>query len=668
MLAKQAAQRIRRVGQLGLFLAAAALAQKAQATDQGPVIYKLTERSTYQTGCFPPCECSLTEKVPVHGMFLLSPAGFDGLFHNYEVTQVEWTVWLGYEELRITGSGTYRVGGEFASMHELELDLAVGDDPPQHFHSGLIVGGAEFPRIDIVISINDMYCLDTVIHVDAVPVGPPPRLPRHAHFVLHPKESTVEFSLFVGGTRSPLIGSIRLFLGDPGVPVIAIPGMVGLSVDGADLIAPDFEPDLPGLPEPLHMIQDPDVRSIGAWNTHTGEIGFELHLTTADGIGLAVPQPVQLTGTLTNAGLKVAGDNGNVADGYMALEIKAFEVPLPPPPIDIWFSTENGFGAGHVSPSADGITPISDGDLLSRRGHIVRTNHELTARLGIMPVVPDLGLDAVVLGPGHQIWFSFEEEIGQIWSETLGVWLKQGDLLSDAGYVVQTNEQLLERFGRMPMCSDAGLDAVARAPNRAILFSTEESFFSETLGVTVGHGDLLCNRGRIVRTNRQLLERFDIIDLTMSPIPPDYGLDAIVLRPNKEIWFSTEMGFYVQDLDDATAFRWISDGALLSTRGYVVAGNLELVAPFEPVEDVDNFGLDAVNVVVPVRTADFDHDGDVDQVDFGLFQASISGVDVPTAADATAAGDVDGDGDVDQDDFGLFQECISGPNVPADAM
>ena len=657
----------KRIAWLAVLLALGLFAPMAEATDSGPTVYELTDRSTYQIGCFDPCACPILDEVPVKGTFLLTPAGSDGLFQTYDVTQVEWTVALGHETIRITGSGTYRIGGEFALSHQLELDLATNNDPPQHFDSGVLVGGAGFPHMDIVISINGMYCFDTVIHVDARPAGPPPPLPRHAHFVLHPRESSVELSLFVGGTRSDLHGSIRLFLGDPDVPVIAIPGMVGLSVDGADLIAPDFEPDLPGLPEPLHMIQDPNVRSVGAWNSRTGEIGFELHLTTTGAYGLPVPQPVYLSGTLTNAGLCVEGDNGNVADGHMALTIKAFEVPLPPPPIDLWFSTEIGFGAGRVSPSVDAIVPISDGDLLSRRGHVVRRNHQLTARLGIMPVVPDLGLDAVLLGPRNEIWFSFEEEIPQIWSETLGVWLKHGDLLSETGYVVQANERLLERFGRMPVVSDAGLDAVTRAPNHAILFSTEDSFFSETLGVLVGHGDLLSNRGHIVRTNRQLLERFDIIDLTMSPLPADYGLDAVILRPHKEIWFSAELGFYVGDPDGSGQYRWIGDGALLSNRGYVVADNLKLVDPFAPVEDTDNFGLDAVNVVVPIRPADFDHDGDVDQVDFGIFQTSISGADAPTTADAIESGDFDGDGDVDQDDFGVLQECMSGANVPADS-
>ena len=629
--------------------------------DNAAVTYKLTADSTYQSGCFEPCACPILAEVPIEGTFRLTDHGFDGLSHVYDVTDVQWMVALPESVLRITGSGTYQRGGEFAATHQLQLGLTVGNDAIQRFDSGVLPGGNDFPAIDIVISINGMYCYDTVIRIVARPiVDPPPQnLPRHAQFVLHPGVSSVAFSLFAGSTRSPLLGTLQLYLGDPDVPVITLAGMVGLSVDRADLIAPDFEPDSPALPEPLHMIADPDIRSIGSWNTHTGEIAIELYVNTPDGNSLPVPQPVQLAGHLSEGKLVVAGDNGNIPDGTMRLGIVAFEVPLPPPPIDVWFSTENGFGAAKVDPSIDNaIVPVSDGDLLSRRGHIVRTNRQLTARLGIMPIVPDLGLDAVVPGPYGSIWFSFEPQDEPIWSESLGIWLKHGDLLSDRGFVVQSNEELLARFVRMPVAADVGLDAVTRAPNRAILFSTEESFFCESLGRTVGHGDLLCNRGRVILTNQELLQNFDIIDLTMRPTPADYGLDAIVLRPMKEIWFSTEIAFLDAELG------WISDGDLISTQGYVVARNLDLVAPFEPVEDVDNFGLDAVNVVVRSFVADFDHDGDVDQSDFGLFQVSVSGPDVLSPKADT--GDFDGDGDVDLSDFGIFQRCMSGPNIPAD--
>ena len=632
------------------------------------VLYELVEGSTYQHGCFPPCACPVSELLPVRGTFnLAAMTTADTAFRMFKVANVRWNVAQpDGTTMAITGCGTYKIGasGATAPVQQLELDLKVGDAPVQHFDSGLVPVTAPLPRIDITISTNGGVCLDTVIHVVAQPAAPPP-LPRRACFVLRPDNSSVELSLFAGSGRSNLTGMLRLYLGDPTVPVPAIVGLVGLSVEAADLIAPDFEPDLPGIPEPLCLVLNPRVRSIGSWNTITGAIAFELHLIVSNTGTPIVPMPLHLSGTLVNGGLEVSGDNGDVVDAKMTVKISAVEVcpPPPPPPVDLWFSTETSFHAASIWPTSPAIVPVSDGDLLSWRGHIVRTNHQLTARLGIMPVVPDLGLDAVVRGPRGTIWFSFEEEQSPIWSETLGVWLKHGDLLSDAGFVVRTNEQLLERFVPMPVAADAGLDAVDIASNEMILFSTETAFFSEALGRQVGHGDLLSNRGFIVRTNQQLLENFQPTDPWVGPLPRDYGLDAIVMRPNREIWFSTEIGFTDANLGP------ISDGDLLSTAGYVVMRNLRLVEPFGPIEDVANFGLDAVTLVSRPSRCDFDLDGDVDLADFSHLQACFRGPNRhcaalgPNAASEFNA-DIDGDDDVDVSDFAAFQRCFNGPNQP----
>ncbi len=56
--------------------------------------------------------------------------------------------------------------------------------------------------------------------------------------------------------------------------------------------------------------------------------------------------------------------------------------------------------------------------------------------------------------------------------------------------------------------------------------------------------------------------------------------------------------------------------------------------------------------------ADFDADCDVDNDDFGIFQAGLSGADVPTGDPRT---DLDVDGDTDLTDFGFFQTLLTGP-------
>jgi hypothetical protein len=74
-------------------------------------------------------------------------------------------------------------------------------------------------------------------------------------------------------------------------------------------------------------------------------------------------------------------------------------------------------------------------------------------------------------------------------------------------------------------------------------------------------------------------------------------------------------------------------------------------------------GLDGCSVPI---LGDFDGDGDVDQEDFGRFQACYSGSGA-TQHDANCQdSDFDGDDDVDPSDFVIFQTCMSGANTPAD--
>lgn len=67
----------------------------------------------------------------------------------------------------------------------------------------------------------------------------------------------------------------------------------------------------------------------------------------------------------------------------------------------------------------------------------------------------------------------------------------------------------------------------------------------------------------------------------------------------------------------------------------------------------------------PVILGDFDHDGDVDSIDFAVFKPCAAGpaIPIPTGCDAS---DLDWDSDVDQTDFGIFQRCYNGSGKPAD--
>ncbi len=264
------------------------------------------------------------------------------------------------------------------------------------------------------------------------------------------------------------------------------------------------------------------------------------------------------------------------------LQVFSFHI-IAAPVREIWFSTSTDFTSG-----TGGHRPVSSGDLLSHTGRVVKTNLGLVGKLGAMPIVPDLGLDAVDIATGGEVLFSCEEDV---FSETLGP-LQHGDLLSYRGRIFRTNQHLTSAFMPMPPAPDVGLDAVQVMDDGEILFSIEQDIFSEKLGVVLRQGDLLSDKGVIVRTNEQLLASFDPIEGQ-----DDVGLDAIHVWPNGEIWFSTEVGF------QSKAFGTISDGDILTTgdvfsgSGSVIFRNLELLSPFAPLEKVANFGLDALFLV-----------------------------------------------------------------------
>ena len=68
-----------------------------------------------------------------------------------------------------------------------------------------------------------------------------------------------------------------------------------------------------------------------------------------------------------------------------------------------------------------------------------------------------------------------------------------------------------------------------------------------------------------------------------------------------------------------------------------------------------------------VVASDFDHDGDVDQEDFGHLQRCLTGSNVLQDAADCQDSRLDTDTDVDRDDLELFLRCWSGPNLAAPA-
>jgi hypothetical protein len=155
-----------------LALACTAGFAAAQDTARDSVTYALVSPpSRFEWGCFGACDCPVSVTAPLKGGFLLRRSHVDPLFTWYDVLDVRWASPDHTRPVTITGSGTYRLGGEFALMEELVLDLSFDGGPVQRFSSGLRQPGAAFPEIHTRISLHQEVCFDSVVEVNAKPIG-----------------------------------------------------------------------------------------------------------------------------------------------------------------------------------------------------------------------------------------------------------------------------------------------------------------------------------------------------------------------------------------------------------------------------------------------------------------------------------------------------------------
>lgn len=150
-----------------ILLLLAAFPRAASGTTTAGVLYELHSPSQRLWGCHGPCACPEIA-APASGTFRLVEMAPDPLFNNYALADINWKV----EGVpgRWTGKGLYRVGGEFAVMHELVLDLDVGG-VAHHYESGRVPGGGGFPRIDISAAAETVGCFHDVFEIHAAPAS-----------------------------------------------------------------------------------------------------------------------------------------------------------------------------------------------------------------------------------------------------------------------------------------------------------------------------------------------------------------------------------------------------------------------------------------------------------------------------------------------------------------
>lgn len=160
--------------------------------------------------------------------------------------------------------------------------------------------------------------------------------------------------------------------------------------------------------------------------------------------------------------------------------------------------------------------------------------------------------------------------------------------------------------------------------------------------------------------------------------PPSFDRTVFVgTNPSDDIFTIASGGPDTLDYSVETSDPWISVVPTAGSAGgepvpLLVHYDAEGLAPGEHTTTITVLSDDSYNspqtvsVKITVETIimDFDSDGDVDQRDFGHFQACLSGTAVtqndPDCQDAK----LDGDTDVDSNDLAVFLGCLSGPGLP----
>jgi hypothetical protein len=171
--------------------------------------YEFVDPTSYDPGCYGPCDCPVYS-YPMSGMFRLVFQSVDPLYTNYAVEDFDAVVRRFDDSLRLRGRGTYRIGGEFALVHQMILDLDA-DGTPEHHDSGLVPGGIEFPTVVIALPAHAYACSDTVLDIHAARltggVEDPPGPADVLHAAPNPFTRTIELS-FVQAVAGPAEASV----------------------------------------------------------------------------------------------------------------------------------------------------------------------------------------------------------------------------------------------------------------------------------------------------------------------------------------------------------------------------------------------------------------------------------------------------------------------------
>lgn len=159
-------------------------------------------------------------------------------------------------------------------------------------------------------------------------------------------------------------------------------------------------------------------------------------------------------------------------------------------------------GAG-IAFSGDTLGLLNDGDFaFAPSGEIIRW--QVFMKLVAPELTTDPGLDALQLEGSNLIYFSTKQDLS---SGAFGHGdILMADTDAPTGSIFKKHRDLIARF-HPTVGRDYGLDALYIWPSGEIWFSTTEDFNDDQLGL-ISHGDLLSDSGYIVYRNADLLSVF----------------------------------------------------------------------------------------------------------------------------------------------------------------
>jgi hypothetical protein len=130
--------------------------------------------SSYQEGCFGPCDCAIVSK-PLAGQFGLLPLGKTAAGSDFAVIDIRWLIRdaaAAVSGTPVTGYGLYRVFKDAnqpanTPQQRMILDLLEGSAGPTRFDSGQVPGGSVVQRIDVDVAADGFACFDRVYSIHA---------------------------------------------------------------------------------------------------------------------------------------------------------------------------------------------------------------------------------------------------------------------------------------------------------------------------------------------------------------------------------------------------------------------------------------------------------------------------------------------------------------------